>query len=206
MELLNILSDEFRTYGRISVEYDCEPLLKAMSAVPMLPGVEYKPSVKGLEKLDICSQLSEREFGQMPIQMGYCAGHSQKMNAMEFHKCSEWNLACTDMVLLLGTRQDIDEKTMTWDSGLAKAFYVPAGTAFETYATTLHYAPCGYKGNGFRLVVVLPRGTNLPIEKGEQEPKGMDKLLAAHNKWVLAHPDAGEEGLYIGITGENITV
>lgn len=204
MELLNILCDEFRHYGRVSADYDCEPLMRAMGAVPMLPEVVYKPSVKGLEELDIFRELSQGEFGGMPIQLGYCAGHNRRMNAMEFHKSSEWNLACTDLVLFLGKRQDIDEKTLTWNSSLGKAFYVPAGTAFETYATTLHYAPLSYEEKGFRLVVALPRGTNLPLEGGDPGRTGEKRLMAARNKWVLAHPDLENEGLYIGIRGENV--
>lgn len=33
---------------------------------------------------------------------------------------------------------------------------------------------------------------------------GEEKLLYAMNKWLLAHPDAGIEGAYEGLRGENI--
>ena len=85
-------------------------------------------------------------------------------------------------------------------------FRAPAGTAVELYATTLHYAPpCdSAKGAGFRVAVVLPRGTNT------EKPDGTgalheDKLLWARNKWLIAHPDTNEakQGAFVGLEGEN---
>ena len=78
----------------------------------------------------------------------------------------------------------------------------------EVYATTLHYAPCSAKaGAGFRVLVVLPKGTNGP--KPEISPLNQeDKMLWACNKWLLAHPDTSEasQGAYIGLSGENIDI
>ena len=50
-------------------------------------------------------------------------------------------------------------------SPAASGFFVPAGTAFEMYETTLHYAPCGVDGKGFKDVIILPKGTNADITK-----------------------------------------
>lgn len=87
-----------------------------------------------------------------------------------------------------------------------KVFHVPAGTAVELYATTLHYAPCSPDAvSGFQVSIILPRGTN--TEKPEiQHSSVEDRLLWAKNKWLLAHPDAPEarDGAYIGLTGENL--
>lgn len=65
--------------------------------------------------------------------------------------------------------------------------------------------PCdSAKGAGFRVAVVLPRGTNT------EKPDGTgalheDKLLWARNKWLIAHPDANEakQGAFVGLEGEN---
>ena len=57
----------------------------------------------------------------------------------------------------------------TYDTSLVEAFLVPKGTAVEVYATTLHYAPCGVGGAGFKVVIVLPKGTNLDLEEGHGE-------------------------------------
>ena len=48
-------------------------------------------------------------------------------------------------------------------------------------------------------------GTNVELteERGTQPE---DKLLIAKNKWLIAHEEAGIEGAFIGIKGENITI
>ena len=87
----------------------------------------------------------------------------------------------------------------------SRVFRALAGTAVELYTTTLHYAPCdSAKGAGFRVAVVLPRGTNT------EKPDGTgalheDKLLWARNKWLIAHPDTNEakQGAFVGLEGEN---
>ena len=62
----------------------------------------------------------------------------------------------------------------------------------EVYATTLHYAPCSaVKGEGFRVMIALPRGTNGP--KPEITPlNDEDRRLWACNKWLLAHAESAE--------------
>ena len=202
MLIKKITDPAFRAYGRILTEYDCAQLLEEMEKTPVPEGVSYVPSLPELEKLPLFDELRRRSFGGMEIQMGYCNGHNRKLDAVEYHKSSEWNLACTDLILILGKEQDIDPETMTYDTALLEAFLVPAGTAIETYATTLHYAPCGVQGEGFRFVVVLPRGTNLPLDF-EVRRQGRDRLLVCRNKWLLAHPEAEILGAYNGLLGEN---
>ena len=78
----------------------------------------------------------------------------------------------------------------------------------ELYATTLHYAPCSAKnGATFRVIIVLPKGTN--TDKPNITPiDDEDKRLFARNKWLIAHPDASEvsDGAVVAITGENIDI
>ena len=108
------------------------------------------------------------------------------------------------MILLLGQQQDIQDDE-TYDTSLVEAFFVPAGTMVELYATTLHYAPCQVDEEGFRCVVVLPKDTNAELEV----PAGKDgekKLLAAKNKWLIAHEDAAIPNAFCGLKGENITL
>lgn len=54
-------------------------------------------------------------YGGMPIQIGYCNGHNHLLNAVEYHRDSEINIAVTDMILILGKEQDITEDH-TYDS------------------------------------------------------------------------------------------
>lgn len=55
---------------------------------------------------------------------------------------------------------------------------------------------------GFKCVVALPKGTNTDIEKRAPKTEE-DKMLFARNKWLLMHPEAAEEGQYVGLVGEN---
>ena len=101
-------------------------------------------------------------------------------------------------------QQDI-EADFTYDTKNIEAFLVPKGTMIEVYATTLHYAPCSVDGQEFRCVVVLPKDTNLDLEVKPEGAKE-DKLLAARNKWLIGHEEAGIAGAFNGLKGENISV
>lgn len=159
---------------------------------------------RGAGALDVEKELKNRAFGGLPVLIGYCNGHNKKLNALEYHRNSEINVAVTDLVLLIGHQQDIEED-LTYDTSKVEAFLVPAGTGIEVYATTLHYAPCHVNESGFQCVVVLPRGTNTEIDfpvPGD----GEDGLMTARNKWLIAHEDAKIEGAFNGLKGENITL
>lgn len=110
----------------------------------------------------------------------------------------------TDLILLLGRQQDI-EADFTYDTAKIEAFYMPAGTAVELYATTLHYAPCTAGGDGFRCAIILPAGTNLELDFAPSA-EGEDRLITAKNKWLIAHEEAKIAGAFCGLKGENITV
>lgn len=198
-------SKEFKKYGRIISSLDTEELIKEMAHTPLPDDVIYIPSVTELEALPIFQTLQTALYGELPIQIGYCNGHNNKLNALEYHRSSEINIAATDLILLLGMQQDITEE-YSYDTSKVEAFLIPANTAVEVYATTLHYAPCGVDGKGFRCVVVLPKDTNLPLDQSHQTSKE-DKLLTAKNKWLIAHKDSGIEGnVHFGLEGENISL
>ena len=82
---------------------------------------------------------------------------------MEYHRSSEVSAAATDAILILGSQQDIADD-WSFDTAKCEAFLVPKGTAVEIYATTLHYAPCSVGDERFRVTVVLPKGTNYPLQ------------------------------------------
>ena len=164
----------------------------------------YVPEDTSLMKTEFAADMKNRYFGEYPVQVGFCNGHNQKLNAVEYHRSSEVNVACTDMILLLGKQQDIEDD-FTYHTDNIEAFLVEEGTAVEMYATTLHYAPCGVDGNGFKCVVVLPQGTNYDL-KMPVGTDGEDKLLAATNKWLIAHKDANIPGAFNGLKGDNLSV
>lgn len=202
MKVKHVTDSAFNRYGKIVTGYDCQELLKVMENTPIPEDVIYVASVPELENLEIAKKMEKNLYGQMPIQIGYCNGHNKKMNALEYHRNSEFNVAVTDLVLMLGRQQDIGEDG-TYDTSLAEAFLVPAGTVVEVYATTLHYAPCHVKPEGFQCVVILPWGTNTemqPIDKLCFE----DNLLFAKNKWLVGHKEGGlPENAFLGLIGEN---
>ena len=202
MEIKQVTDPAFGAYGKIITGYDCGELLAAMEQTPVPEDTIYVASDAGMEKLPVCRLIEKNLYGQLPIQVGYCNGHNKKMNAMEYHRTSEINVASTDLVLILGRQQDV-EADDTYDTAKAEAFFVPAGTVIEVYATTLHYAPCHTQDGAFRCVVILPRGTNTDMEPVENV-FSEDRLLFAKNKWLIGHEEGGlPENAFIGLKGEN---
>ena len=202
----NVLEQDFKKYGQVLKNYDVTQLLDEMKSTPLPSDVIYEPSIEALEVLDVAKELGKREFGGLPIQIGYCNGNNYDLNAVEYHRTSEINIAVTDLVVLIGLQEDVNDD-YTYDTSNIEAFFVPAGTAIEFYATTLHYAPCNHNEDGFKCIVVLPKDTNTALE-GTVEKVGEDALLFAKNKWLIGHPetDIESQGGFIGLTGENISL
>jgi hypothetical protein len=207
MKIQNVTSRAFRAYGRVIKGYYLRSLAEAMENTECpKKSVVYYPSVPELEKLKIFQQFSEEAYGGMPIQIGFCNGHNHLLNAVEYHRDSELNYACTDMILIVGKRSDIG-KDFSYDTSKMQAFLVKKGTLVEIYATTLHYAPVSTTEKGtFRCTVVLPKGTNEPLPKRGKAHTAEDKLLTHVNKWLIAHPESGlgDTGAFVGLKGENI--
>ena len=205
MKIQSVFDDAFRTYGRVVDSYDYSLLLERLEANTPKPAdsVVYVPSVAELEDTPAYAQLRDNCYGGMPIEIGYCNGTNTKLNCFEYHRDSEIDIAADDAILLVARQQDIIDGKI--DSSKTEAFLCPKGTGVELYATTLHYAPCSVGDNKFQVAIVLPKDTNLPLEKGHEGWE--DKLLAAKNKWLIGHPEGGlPEGSHIGLVGENISV
>ena len=204
MKIQKLTDASFGKYGKVITEFFFEKILKEMEHTPLPKDVVYVPSVEAMEILPEAVDVCRKGFGGLPIQIGYCNGDNHKLNALEYHRSSEIDIAATDLILLLGCQQDI-EADDTYDTSKVEAFFVPAGTAVELYATTLHYAPCSAQEGGFRCVIVLPKGTNedLPFEPAKE---GENRLLTAVNKWLIAHEEAGIEGAFCGLKGANTEV
>ena len=205
MKIQKVTDPAFRKYGQVLEGYDFTGLIKEMKHTPVPEDVIYVPSVEELEALDIMKDLQNKGYGGLPVQIGYCNGHNKKLNAVEYHRNSEINVAVTDLVLLIGHQQDI-EPDHTYDTSKIEAFLVPAGTGIEVYATTLHYAPCHVNEGGFQCVVVLPKGTNTDLTF-QTEKTGEDSLMTAKNKWLIAHAEGGQDpAAFIGLVGKNLNI
>ncbi len=211
LKIFSVADSEFRDYGTV-VLHDTAALSKELFEVirercPLdSTQVQYVPSISEAEVIPFSSLMSRISFGCMDIQIGCCWGKNHRLNGMEYHKTSELILPLDDVAIFMGRRQDIKENT--WDTEKSVVFFVPAGTLIELYPTTLHLAPVSVYDEPFRAVIVLPRGTNQPLETtvqgslGEQE----QRLLLMRNKWMMAHPDspAAARGADLGVTGENL--
>ncbi len=205
MKILQVTDPAFRKYGRVVKGINFTELVEKMQDTPLPDGVVYEPSIEALEDLSVCQDLQDTVYGEMPIQIGYCNGHNELLNAVEYHRSSEINVAATDAILILGSQQDITDD-FKYDTSLMEAFLIPKGTAVEVYATTLHYAPCGVDGNGFKVTVVLPAGTNFPLEQ-PHKAQGEDALITAVNKWLIGHAEGGFTGTeHIGLVGKNLNI
>ena len=208
MKFYSVFDPEFKAYGQIvtGLEDAAQEILEALQSTPLPEGVDYVPEEPVLQQLPTMQVVSDHLYGGMPVQMGWCNGHNTKLNCLEYHRDSEFNLPTEDIILLLARQEEIVDGQL--DAAKVKAFRVPAGTLIECYATTLHYAPCHTDpAKGFRVLIALPMGTN--TDRPAMSPKTPeDRLLWARNKWLLAHPETSEaaEGAYIGITGENIDI
>lgn len=210
VEIKLVSSKAFKTYGRVIKSYDFRDLIDYMDNKTGIPdsGNIYVASCKDMEDLNTAGKVELELYGEMSIQVGYCNGRNSNLNALEYHKSSEINIAVTDLILLLGRVQDIVSNT--YEASRLEAFYIPRGTAIELYETTLHFSPCRSYEEGFKCIVILPRGTNLPLEQHKSEyPEGEERLLFMKNKWLLAHPERTvliERGAHGGIIGENIEI
>lgn len=206
MKIYSVADPEFKSYGKVLAGYETTDLCTAMAAIPLPEsGTAYRPSIEILEACAVFTVFRDRAFGGMPIQLGMCWGRNTKLNCLEYHRDSEVNIGTSDFVLLLAKQDEITDGVL--DTDRVKAFCVPAGVPVEVYATTLHYAPCQVSGEGFRVAVVLPKGTN--TEKPGFEPLSEeDAWMTARNKWLLAHPDSNEakNGAHIGLRGVNIDI
>ena len=197
MEIKKITDKAFRKYGRVVQGIDFSDLVEAIKRETPLPdGVAYEPSIAALEATTAAKELQKKTYGELPIEVGYCNGHNYKLNAIEYHRSSEINVAATDAVLIVGMQQDITDD-FTYDTAKMEAFLVPVGTAVEIYATTLHYAPCSADENGFKVGIVL-----------EEKHEGWeDALITAQNKWLIGHPEGGlDAGAHIGLIGKNLDI
>ncbi len=210
LEILPITDRAYTRYGRVIEDIDASREIAAARArVRIGSGVVYDPEIPELaEAGGLYSALTDVHYGGMPVQLGWCYGRNLSLDALEYHKGSEINVAVSDCVVMLAHYDDIHWEARPWiDSAVVKLFYIPAGTVFEFYAWCLHFAPLHVREkDGFCILVGLPQGTNTPLEV-QPAREGEAIALLSVNKWLFAHPEAEgliKDGAYVGIRGENI--
>ena len=206
----SVFSVEFERLGPVLPNVDGAKVSEMLKKLPCpSDSFTYVPSEPVLETPEMMADMQDRVYGGLPIQIGYCSGHSRTLNALEYHRNSEVNITGTDTLFMLAPMSAIKDGIA--DTQAVETFFAPKGTAVLFYETTLHYAPSHIsEADGFRVAVVLPRGTNTeqPAHidaKGDAEPG----YLTANNKWLLAHKDSPEGRGQIStgkLVGANITL
>ena len=200
MKIYRVTDKEFMPFGKV-LNIDTNEIVEKAEKIPLPEeGSKYVASEETFENLAIADKLNKEIFGGIPVQIGYCWGHNDTLNALEWHKCSEVNVAITDLILLLGDVRDVEEGNK-YNSDKIKVFKVLKGEAIEVYATTMHFCPIQTSEDGFGCVVGLLQGTNTDLDYVPD-----DKLLFRKNKWIMAHEDNDvliKKGVVSGIYGEN---
>ncbi len=207
LPIFSVFDPDFRRFGRV-VEFDATALIAACELAAEMPaaGSRYVPAMAALETLPAFDDVRGILRGEGGCQIGCCWGYNTRLNCLEYHRSSEHNIAVSDLVLLLAAQQDMNGYDLP--EGKVAGFYVPRGTVIEVYATSLHFCPCQTDDNGFRCIVILPKGTNLPLDRARQE-QGDGRLLWAKDKWLIAHPEntaVVQRGAYPGLHGTNFDI
>lgn len=141
MHIYSVYDEAFRPYGRVAEGLADKVLMHALGQTPMPEeSTMYVPQDPALQALPAAEIFRTHAFGGMPVQMGWCNGRNTKLNCLEYHRSSEFNLGTEDFILLVARQQEAVQGKL--DTAYVAAFLVPAGVLVEIYATTLHYAPC----------------------------------------------------------------
>ena len=205
VKIYSVFDAEFKPFGRVVKGYDFSALIEAMKGTPIPEqGNVYVASFPELEKCAVKNEIESVLYGGMPVEIGYCNGRNSTYNGFEYHKGSEINIAVTPFMLVLGHIWQIESGKFY--VGDEKVFFVPEGTAIEMYETTLHLSPCKVSDDGFKGIVILPKGTNTPLENKHQNEDAESALLLQRNKWVIAHKDREplvKQGAHVGLIGDN---
>lgn len=109
----------------------------------MTDGVEYVASAPELEACSEREAIQNSVYGGMPIQIGYCNGTNHTLNAVEYHRDSEIDIALDGAILLIGSEQDVEDD-FTYDTAKMEAFAAPAGCSGRAlrYHTSLCTDQC----------------------------------------------------------------
>lgn len=198
--IYEITDEKFKKYGKLLKAKNYQKIYKALlsTEIPKTGNTYVRDADFEVKEEKV--SLEKSVFGYQNVEMGYCNGHSHQLNALEYHMCREVNLAGTDLVLLLGKKEDIQD---TYPSKKVEAFFVPKGTLFYIEPTVLHFAPCATSDAGFQCLVVLTEGTNSPLDN----PHEFDEDLLMKNKWIICHPEnvkSIKNGVRSIIKGDNI--
>lgn len=204
LEILPVTDSSFADFGVI-YNYPLAEIEDVMNHVAMPEsGSTYLQSIPELEKTEAIQAIGRDVFAGMPIDAGATIGHTDDFSAFEYHQCSELNIMLDDVVMVFAKRQTLDKQGTIDPRRDGKIYYVPKGTIVELYNTTLHYAPIEVTKSGYKVIVVVLHGTNLPLPAGF---KSGNPRVVKQGKFQVVHPvrqDKIAQGYQVALTGELI--
>lgn len=207
-KILSLDNSRVECYGRLLKNIQVQALIELADKITTIDpaGNTYVPSMPEFENLPIYDEISPL-FGGMPIEIGYCNGPNQTMNGMEYHKSPELFIAVTDCVQFLCKPECLKDFS-SCSSDDAEAIYFPKGTAFLLHPGVLHLSPCSVYETGFKSIIILQKGTNLPLpddyDRNSEDPE--TRILTKRNKWMIAHPQWRQlidQGVHPGLSSTN---
>jgi hypothetical protein len=203
LKIIDLEDSRFKEYGKPLLGFEFEPLFQYVDENATIPqeGNSYVASMEQIEDFEVIKSIQARIYGRLEVEAGVCAGQNTALTGVEYHQGSEVIIAVTDCMIIIGRVQDMIGNT--YESSQAEVFYMKRGEAVELYGTTLHYTPCKVEERGFMTIVVLLKGTNMPVERVE------NSLLTKKNKWFITHETQKakiESGAYPGLKGNLIDI
>jgi len=209
IKIYSVTDPEFKAFGRVlsNVKADAA-VAHARKVWKVDDSIGAAVSVPEFEAdKDLDKTISQRIFGQMPVEVGWVYGRNSMLNALEYHQGSEVHIPLEDTVFLLYKFEDIDWTSEGMiDTTKVKAFFCPKGIITELAGWALHYVPVHvHQHLGFCDIFVLPKGTGTALTSPKSDTVD-GKLLVAKNQWIIAHPDLKDSGNVIGMKGPNIKI
>lgn len=223
IKIHDVFEDNFSEYGKVLKGYNFSALTDYVDTYTQIPekGNVYVTHVGDFEEEVISLAVQENIYGGLPIQVGYYNGKRTSAKSFEYNKGSMIIVAISDIVIGLGHINHIEKNVYNTDR--AEYFYIPQGVAVEIYGTTLHTWPIKTNDEGFKTVIILPKGANTHLTADSKtvraaardrfaagEPTDNELVLLQYkSKWLLCYSDAEKlikEGAYPGLIGEQIEI
>ena len=205
MKIYSVNDPEFKPYGRVVTGLEAAKQRSCRRWQP--PRCRKLPTMWPRSLFCRAARMvevSEHLFGGMPVQL-LCNGHNTKLNCLEYHRDSEFNLGTEDSSCCWPRWTTSPMASWTPQRSRLSAHRQAPWWKFTPPPCITH--PAMWTRPSFRVLVALPQGTNTAKPEIKADG-GDDAQLWACNKWLLAHVESSEAaaGAYVGLEGVNIDI
>lgn len=203
-KLIQTIGDEsFKKFGDIKARYDISELTEYFDKNISIneTGNTYVTSNPVVEKFSVVRKLSNDIYPAMLTQAGECVGHGTDFSAVEYHQGSETNVFFTDTIMVLAKRSQLTFNSINIQKQ-GEIYFIPRGSVIEFYSDTLHYAPIQVTKDGFKILVLVLKGTNEELPTNFHSD---NKTIVKVNKFQIVHEsrkDKIAQGAVVGVTGD----